>query len=95
MAHDDDGLRVGVYRHYLGDHYLVIGVARDASCEEDERLLVIYSRLYVRDGVPLNARPIEEFLSVVDGPDGRVPRFSWIGYADSATRVMPESPEAK
>jgi hypothetical protein len=79
----DQQLPTGVYRHYSGKHYLVIGVARDDSYEGDERLLVIYSRLYNRDGVPLCARPLSEFCEVVDTDDGPIPRFTPMGYADS------------
>jgi hypothetical protein len=85
----------GVYRHYSGDHYLVIGVARDAACDADERLLVIYTRLYSRDGVPLNARPLVEFCQMVETEAGPVQRFTPIGYADSADREVPVIQEAK
>ena len=94
-APEDPGLRVGVYRHHGGDHYLVLGVARDATYRDEDRLLVIYTRLYGRPGPPLNARPIEAFTEMVDGPNGPVPRFTWIGYADSTERDDPTTAEAK
>jgi hypothetical protein len=89
-------LRAGVYRHYKGDHYLVIGVARDDGYEGDDRLLVVYSRLYPRDGVPLCARPIDEFCdSVVTDEDGPVARFTYLGYADKTDLDDPVVKEAK
>jgi hypothetical protein len=88
-------LRAGVYRHYKGDHYLVIGVARDDAFEEDERLLVIYSRLYHRNGVPLCARPMDEFCGLVETENGSVLRFSYLGYADTDALENPVTTEAK
>ena len=88
-------LRAGVYRHYKGDHYLVIGVARDDSFEENERLLVIYSRLYRRRGVPLCVRSVDEFCGTVETENGLVPRFSYLGYADNAALEEPVTTEAK
>lgn len=88
-SNGDRHLRPGVYEHYKGAHYLVIGVARDDSLANDERLLVVYSRLYRREGVPLCARPLEEFLSLVDTPHGRRERFRYVGFGDTDGREIP------
>ena len=74
-------IRCGVYEHYKGNRYLVIGVARDDATED---LLVIYSRLYNRDGVPLSARKLTDFVgTVVDETGKQVKRFRYVGLEDT------------
>ena len=81
MNQGTEDIRCGVYQHYKGERYLVIGVARDDATEE---LLVIYSRLYHRDGVPLSARKLFEFLGDVSDESGNtVKRFRYVGVMDS------------
>ena len=64
----------GRYRHYKGNFYEVIGVARHSESEEK---LVVYRCLY--GDRSLWVRPIEMFMEkvVVDGSE--VPRFSRCG----------------
>jgi hypothetical protein len=94
-AMDPSSLPLGVYRHYSGQHYYVMGVARDDRFDDDTELLVIYCRLYGREGVPLCARRLEEFTESVEGPDGPVPRFEYVGYADSDEREDRVTKDAK
>ena len=65
-------IRPGRYRHYKGNEYEVLGIARHSETEEE---LVIYRTLY-SDG-SLWARPLAMFIEdvVVDGQT--VARFAW------------------
>ena len=75
-------IRSGVYRHYKGPYYLVLGVARHS---ETEAALVVYVRLYARAGGPLWVRPLENFAGQVAGPKGkRIPRFKYVGLEQPA-----------
>ncbi len=70
-------LPAGVYRHYKGNDYLVLGIAR--HCETEE-LFVVYVRLYSRPGIPISIRPLSDFLGTVIDPSGNtVKRFEYIG----------------
>lgn len=64
-------LRPGCYRHYKGQHYQVIDVAKHSETEE---LLVVYRCLYGDES--LWVRPLEMFLEsvIVDGV--KMPRFA-------------------
>ncbi|WP_417395289.1 DUF1653 domain-containing protein [Gimesia chilikensis] len=67
-------VKTGRYRHYKGNDYLVIGVARHSETEEE---MVVYSADYGQFG--LWVRPKEMFQEKVE-VDGRVvPRFQFIG----------------
>jgi len=64
----------GRYRHYKGNEYQVIGIARHSETEEE---MVVYRKLY-GDG-SLWVRPLAMFTEDVP-VDGRVvPRFAWVG----------------
>lgn len=64
----------GRYRHYKGNDYEVIDVARHS---EDESLLVVYRPLYGEGS--LWVRPLEMFVENVTLEDGsQLPRFALI-----------------
>jgi hypothetical protein len=71
-----EDVRPGVYEHYRGGKYLLIGFARD---DRDETTLVLYVRLYPGKGIPTSARPLDSFLATVNGPGGPQPRFRYLG----------------
>lgn len=67
-------IRRGRYRHYKGNYYEVIEVARHSETEEE---LVVYRKLYGDCSVWV--RPLGMFLEDVS-VDGRiVARFIWAG----------------
>ncbi|TDR71606.1 DUF1653 domain-containing protein [Paludibacterium purpuratum] len=63
----------GIYRHYKGQLYEVLGIARHSETEEP---LVMYRALYGEYG--LWARPQAMFNETVTGPEGEMPRFALI-----------------
>jgi hypothetical protein len=67
-------IKSGRYRHYKGNEYEVIGVARHSETEEK---MVVYRKLYGDHS--LWVRPLGMFVEnvLVDGQT--VPRFEWIG----------------
>ena len=62
-----DILAGGIYRHYKGNLYKVLHLARHTETEET---LVVYQALYGEYGIW--ARPLEMFLETVTLPDGSV-----------------------
>lgn len=62
----------GVYQHYKGGKYLVLGIAKHSETKED---LVVYVTLYENDMASMWVRPLTMFTEsvVVDGES--VPRF--------------------
>ena len=63
----------GIYRHYKGDTYQVLGVAKHSETEED---LVVYRALYGEWG--LWVRPLEMFSENVEVEGKLVSRFTLI-----------------
>jgi hypothetical protein len=64
----------GRYRHYKGNDYRVIGVARHTETEEP---LVVYQALYGEHG--LWVRPAAMFNGMVEVGGQRLPRFARVG----------------
>jgi hypothetical protein len=63
----------GVYRHYKGNNYEVLGVARHSETEE---ALVVYRCLYGDYG--LWVRPLAMFMETVAIEGQKKPRFTRI-----------------
>lgn len=81
-------LRAGVYRHYKGKLYLVLGYGRLSDIDED-RAVVVYIGLELSDaseGPRLQVRSAEGFWNyvttdgeVADQMRAGVPRFTYVG----------------
>ncbi len=69
-----DGPLPGRYRHYKGNEYLVLDVARHSETEEE---LVVYRQLYGDHS--LWVRPRAMFLETVVIDGRAVPRFAFVG----------------
>jgi hypothetical protein len=66
----------GRYRHYKGNEYLVLDIARHSETEEE---LVVYRQLYGDHS--LWVRPRTMFLETVVISGLTVPRFAYVGPA--------------
>lgn len=72
-------LRCGVYEHYKGKRYLVLGVARHTETGE---LMAVYVPLYElpgNEGVQMSVRPLEMFEGQVEVNSELRPRFRFTG----------------
>jgi hypothetical protein len=69
-------LKAGVYKHYKGDLYLVLGVARHSETGEK---LVMHIQLSGKSGAKMWARPYKMFTDEVVIKGILKPRFAFIG----------------
>lgn len=67
-------IRPGRYRHYKGNEYEVIEIARHSETEEE---MVVYRKRY--DDYSLWVRPLGMFVESVPVNGQLVPRFEWVG----------------
>lgn len=67
-------MKLGLYRHYKGMHYQVLGVAAHS---ETLQLLVVYQQLYGSYG--LWVRPQAMFMETVVIEGVSQPRFTYLG----------------
>jgi hypothetical protein len=77
-------MKIGLYKHYKGKYYQVIGVCKHSETQED---LVLYEALYENEISKLWVRPIGMFLEsiVIDGK--KVSRFQYVGDKKSNQRL--------
>ncbi|MGD0328429.1 MAG: DUF1653 domain-containing protein [Minisyncoccia bacterium] len=68
-------LKLGVYEHYKGKKYRVLGVAKHSETLED---LVVYEALYENKTSKLWVRPLKMFLEEVEVNSKRAPRFRYL-----------------
>lgn len=64
----------GRYRHYKGNEYTVLGVARHSETEEE---FVVYRQEYGERA--LWVRPLAMFVETIEREGERLPRFEYIG----------------
>lgn len=74
-------LQPGLYRHYKGPEYRVLGVARHSETGEQ---VVVYQALYGEFG--LWVRPLEMFAGEVELDGEQVPRFAFVEAETSVLR---------
>ncbi|MCL5041207.1 MAG: DUF1653 domain-containing protein [Gammaproteobacteria bacterium] len=72
-SNDASLLRPGLYRHYKGQDYAVIGVARHSETEEQ---LVVYRTLY--GNFDLWVRPLSMFTEQVEVDGEWLSRFTFV-----------------
>lgn len=72
----EEGVRTGVYRHYKGNFYEVIGTALHSETLEP---MIVYRALYGEHG--LWVRPAHMWGELVDTREGRVCRFAYVGQS--------------
>jgi hypothetical protein len=71
---DTKEVKIGKYRHFKGNEYQVIGIAKHSETLEE---FVVYQALYGERGLWI--RPRVMFLETIER-DGKVmPRFEYIG----------------
>ncbi|MEK7184944.1 MAG: DUF1653 domain-containing protein [Patescibacteria group bacterium] len=66
-------LKIGIYEHYKGKQYEVIGIAKHSETLEE---LVVYRALYGEHD--LWVRPLKMFLEKVKIGSRNIPRFKFI-----------------
>ena len=66
-------IKIGRYRHFKGNEYRVIGMARHSETMEE---MVVYQQLYGEEGVWV--RPLGMLLETVEVEGKTVPRFRYI-----------------
>ena len=70
-------IKQGIYRHYKGNFYLVLGVAHHSESQEH---LVVYMALYESEygKNALWVRPYKMFIEEVEFEGKKLPRFEFI-----------------
>lgn len=76
-------IRIGRYRHYKGNNYAILGVARHSETLEE---LVLYKELYGEGG--LWVRPADMFEETVTVDDKEIQRFAYINNKKYSTLLF-------
>ena len=70
-----DNFKLGKYKHYKGNFYKVLGVAKHSEALED---LVVYECLYDNPKSKLWVRPLKMFIGDIEIGGKKIPRFEFI-----------------
>ncbi len=71
-------IKLGKYKHYKGNYYLVLGVGKHSETLED---LVVYMALYESPEFGKNSmwvRPLKMFTESVEFEGKKMPRFEFV-----------------
>lgn len=67
-------IKLGRYRHFKGNEYLVVGIAKHSESLQE---MVVYKALYGDGG--LWVRPAEMWEEVIERNGEKIKRFEYIG----------------
>ena len=67
-------LKLGKYRHYKGNEYEVVGIAKHSETLEE---MVVYRALY--GDHEFWVRPLNNFVEEVEGEGKKIKRFEYVG----------------
>lgn len=67
---------IGVYQHFKGAKYLVIGIAKHSENLED---MVVYINLYDNEKSNMWVRPLSMFTELMNVDGKKIPRFKFLG----------------
>ena len=76
-------IKLGIYQHYKGNYYQVIGLARHSETLEES---VVYQALYGNFGMWV--RPIKMFASNVEVEGKEIARFRFINESFSKLHAL-------
>jgi hypothetical protein len=86
LARMIEDFQPGLYRHYKGQQYLALCLAR---ADETDEVVVVYTRLYPRPGLPTSTRKLQIWNQEVEVDGRRVPRFAYCGHATDDAQSEP------
>ena len=80
-----NGIKLGRYRHFKGNEYEVIGIAKHSETLEE---MVVYRALYDEGG--LWVRPANMWNEVIERDGKKLQRFTYIGELKGVERITPD-----